>query len=321
MRAWGCTLRPVPGPGKGLSSKFGRLATSQSPFSCKECVNARRFLLPHLIDGPVAVRFADPRICPVPGWSGDVCAGNRMCGGAAGPARGVWTVDYRGRATEAVPPAKIDSARAVPVVRLASSGRLTPGGAVGTGVGGVPAARTVARTAGDPDERRGANGVFRVELVGRRGRRTDDMFLPRLGNPAFPTQRRLAVVGATVLRAGRGICGEFVPRGTIAPCQWPAAGRCADPGRTVRMPGVIFACGGTGTGRRRGRTPTCADGCPAAPAQGSAGSRPCTVSVAAGTTRAGGLPNGRDRGRALSAAGRGRLPRGRRAMRVSWCAG
>ena len=47
----------------------------------------------------------------------------------------VWTVDYYGRAMEATPPAKIDSARAVPVVRLASSGRLTPGGLWGLGWG------------------------------------------------------------------------------------------------------------------------------------------------------------------------------------------
>ncbi len=47
----------------------------------------------------------------------------------------VWTVDYHGRTPGALSPATADSPQVVPVIRLASSGRLTPGGLLGLGWG------------------------------------------------------------------------------------------------------------------------------------------------------------------------------------------
>ncbi len=71
----------------------------------------------------------------------------------------VWTVDYRGRTTEVAP--RHDrfvgggAGGSVGVERAADARRF-----VGIGVGDMAAARAVARTAGDPVERRGADGVL-----------------------------------------------------------------------------------------------------------------------------------------------------------------
>ena len=218
-------------------------------------------------------RPGNARICPFPGRGGNVYVQEIASGGTGrqGSTVEVWTADFRGRGGIARSGGRQhrhrkgiadDSAQSFPVVRLASNGRLTPGGLLRLGVGVLPQTRADKWQGppGDFAERGRADGVLSclaiVSGLASRARQVTMLFpwlrsAPFSGETLSGVSWRKALLYAGVrvwqcrLRSTWNIC---------CPCERIAAARDQRlSSRHVRCPAVFEETERGGISRPGGR--------------------------------------------------------------------